>query len=783
VAARESGYAAHVGEDPSDGNGLAFFLCAMWGGVRPACRRAAPVLPVLLWACLLAGPTRGTPIPPGERVDFRRDLQPIFDASCTKCHGATRQRSQLRLDSPSFALHGGVMGPVIVPGDSARSRLVQLLAEPDPASKMPQPASAPALSPEKIQLIRRWIDQGAPWPASQDDARYEPHWAYQEPVRPRPPAVQNAGWVRNPIDAFVLARLEREGLSPSPEAPRATLIRRVSLDLTGLPPSLAEVDAFLADTRPDAYERVVDRLLASPRYGERWARSWLDLVRYADTDGGSWDRRRSMWPYRDWVIRALNEDMPFTRFTIEQIAGDLLPDPTPDQMVAAGMHANTTLNQEDGVDADEVRWESLTDRTDTTATVWLGATLGCARCHNHKYDPFTQKDYYRFLAFFDHADVFEYELPRLPDPARAGKPALTSVVKEHPEGMATTYVRVRGSFPRKGELVTAGTPRALHPMRRGWPMNRLGLAYWLVDDDNPLTARVVVNRYWGELFGRALAETAEDLGTQGQRPSHPELLDWLATEFVRGGWSMKAIQRTMVTSASYRQSSRATPGLLERDPGNVLLARGPRFRLDAETIRDVALAASGLLSPRIGGPSVFPPSPDDHGFVPNNKGAVVWTASAGEDAHRRGLYTFWRRTAPYPAFTTFDAPSREATTVRRPRTNTPLQALSALNDPAFVDAARGLARRIVREAPPDPATRAAYGFRLCVARSPEPAELQLLAAGFLRERDHFATDARAARELLGADGPPIDGPDLPDLAAWTVVANALLNLDETLTKE
>jgi Protein of unknown function (DUF1553)/Protein of unknown function (DUF1549)/Planctomycete cytochrome C len=764
----------------SRGSGLAFILGAMWGRVRPG--RAALALPVVLAAFLLAGPTRGTPGTAGHRVDFRRDIQPIFEGSCTKCHGATRQRSQLRLDSGSFALHGGVMGTVIVPGDSARSRLVQLLAESDPATKMPQPATAPALSPEKIQLIRRWIDQGASWPESPDDARYEPHWAYREPVRSRPPVVRNTGWIRNPIDAFVLARLEREGLTPSPEAPRATLIRRVALDLTGLPPSLDEVDAFLADMRPDAYERVVGRLLASPRYGERWARSWLDLVRYADTDGGSWDRQRSMWPYRDWVIRALNQDMPFSRFTIEQIAGDLLPDATPDQMVASGMHANSTLNQEDGVDADEVRWEALTDRTDTTATVWLGTTLGCARCHNHKYDPFTQKDYYRFLAFFDHADVLEYDLPRLPDPARAGKPALTLVVKEHPEGPATTYVRVRGSFPRKGEQVTAGTPRSLPPMRRGWPINRLGLAYWLVDQANPLTARVVVNRYWGEFFGRALAETSEDLGTQGQRPSHPELLDWLATEFVRGGWSMKEIQRTIVTSATYRQSSRATPALVEHDPGNVLLARGPRFRLDAETIRDVALAASGLLSPKIGGPSVFPPTADDHGFAPNNKSAVAWAVSSGEDAHRRGLYTFWRRTAPYPTFATFDAPSREVTMVRRPRTNTPLQALSALNDPAFVDAARGLARRIVRDAPGDAAARAAYGFRLCVARPPEPGEIQLLVAGFLRERDHFTTDSRAARQLLGT-GPPIADADLPDLAAWTVMANALLNLDETLTKE
>jgi hypothetical protein len=447
------------------------------------------------------------------------------------------------------------------------------------------------------------------------------------------------------------------------------------------------------------------------------------------------------------------------------------------------MHANTTLNQEDGVDADEVRWEALTDRVDTTATVWLGTTLACARCHNHKYDPFTQRDYYRFLAFFEHSDVYEYDLPRMPDPARGGRPATTSVLVEHPQGPVTAHVRIRGTFSRKGEQVSAGTPRTLHPMRRGWPTNRLGLAYWLVDDANPLTARVVVNRFWGEIFGRALAETAEDLGTQGRRPSHPELLDWLATEFVRGAWSTKAIQRTIVTSATYRQSSRVMPTLLERDPENLLLARGPRFRLDAETIRDVALAASGLLSDKIGGPSAFPPLPDTRGFATNNKGSAVWTPSEGEDAHRRGLYTFWRRTAPYPAFVAFDAPSREMTTVRRPRTNTPLQALSALNDPAFFDAARGLARRTVGEAPPDAAARATYAFRLCVARAPAPAELQTLVAAFLRERDHFATERRAAREMLGGPGARTPEAEVPELAAWTVVASALLNLDETLTKE
>ena len=752
--------------------------------MRLGLRHVSVLVPTLLWACLFTAPSPPVRSASVERVDFRRDIQPIFQASCTKCHGSTRQRGQLRLDSRTFALHGGVTGPVIVPGDTTRSRLAQLIAHSDAAERMPQPATAPALSAEKIRLIRHWIDQGAVWPETQGETKYEPHWAYRAPLRPSPPSVRNAGWVRNPIDAFVLARLEQEGLAPSPEAPRVTLIRRVTLDLTGLPPAPGEVDAFLADTRPDSYEKVVDRLLASPHYGERWARSWLDLVRYADTDGGSWDKPRSMWPYRDWVIQALNQDMPFTRFTIEQIAGDLLPGATAAQFVAAGMHANTTLNQEDGVDVEEVRWEALTDRVDTTATVWLGATLACARCHNHKYDPFTQKDYYRLLAFFNHADVFDYELPGLHDPARSGKLALTAVVIEHPTGMPAAHGRVRGLYTQKGEEVSAGTPRILHPMRRGWPVNRLGLAYWLADDANPLTARVVVNRFWGELFGRALVETAEDLGTQGRRPSHPLLLDWLATELVRGGWSMKGIQRTIVTSATYRQSSRTTPALLARDPENVLLARGARFRLPAETIRDVALAASGLLSPKIGGPSVFPPHPAGHVVVLNNRGPAYWPVSKGEDAHRRGIYTFWRRTAHYPTFAIFDAPSREATTVRRSRTNTPLQALSGLNDPAFVDAARGLARRIVQDQPGDHAARAIHAFRLCVARPPEPDELQLLLAEFHRERDHFATEPRAGRQVVGDEWDPrLSAAELPDLAAWTVVAGVLLNLDETLTKE
>jgi hypothetical protein len=705
-------------------------------------------------------------------VDFARDIQPIFKARCLKCHDWIKRRGQLRLDSGAYALHGGVSGKVIIPGNSRDSRLVQLITAADPDERMPQKGEP--LSAEEIRLIRTWIDAGAHWPASEADATFAPHWAYRKPVSPPVPAVRHADRVRNPIDAFVLARLEREGLQPSPEAPPATLLRRVSLDLTGLPPSPAEVDAFLADASPDAYERVVDRLLASPHYGERWARPWLDLARYADTDGGSGDSPRTMWFYRDWVIDALNRDMPFDRFTIEQLAGDLLPGATLAQQVATGFHVNAVKNDEAGVDFEEVSWERLVDRVNTTATVWLGTTLACAQCHNHKYDPFTQREYYRLLAFFDNDREVGLRAPG----------GVTVVLSERWKGQTpSTHMRIRGSFASKGPKVEAGVPRALHPMRPEWPLNRLGLAYWLVDRENPLVARVVVNRFWGEFFGRPLVETAEDFGTQGRPPSHPELLDWLATEFGRRDFSMKAVHRLIATSATYRQSSRVTAEVAEKDPQNLLLARGPRFRMEAEMIRDVALAASGLLSRKIGGPSVYPPQPDASGFIANNRGRADWRTSTGEDRHRRGLYTFWRRTAPHPALTSFDAPSREVTTVVRPRTNTPLQALTALNDPAFVEAARGLARRMAREATGSPRERAAHGFRLCVARAPESEELDELVRVYARERDHFTSARDAAGRLMADLAARADAAELPELAAWTVVASVLLNLDETLTKE
>ena len=755
----------------------------MIGGSRSSVRAGRLAL-LLLAAAAVMGQAPSPAAPPGP-IDFVRDVQPILRAHCTKCHDYRKRRSQLQLDSKTHALHGGVGGRVIVPGRSADSRLIQLILDPDPDERMPQQADP--LPADKVRTLQAWIDQGAPWPDEESVGEpWQPHWAYVKPVRPATPPVRQAAWVRNPIDAFVLARLEREGLTPSPPAPGPTLLRRVTLDLTGLPPTVQEVDAYLADRHPDAYERVVDRLLASPQYGERWARPWLDLARYADTDGGSWDGPRPAWVYRDWVIAALNRDLPFDRFTIEQLAGDLLPGATTAQQIATGFHRNTVNNQEMGVDKEEVRWDALVDRVDTTATVWLGSTLACARCHNHKYDPFTQKDYYRLLAFFDNAEEVNLRVgpltPGQPVPVWQLPVALAFRERQTTEPPAT-QLRVRGSFARKGERLTAATPGALHAWRPGSPLNRLGLASWLVDADNPLVARVTVNRIWGEYFGRGLVETAEDFGTQGLRPSHPELLDWLATELVRQRWSLKAFHRLIVTSATYRQTSRGTPALRARDPQNVLLARGPRLRLEAEMLRDVSLAASGLLSKKIGGPSVFPPQPDARGFIANNKGMVQWEPSTGPDRYRRGLYTFGRRTAPYPMFTTFDAPSHEHATVRRPRTNTPLQALAGLNDPALVEAARGLAQRVVREAPADPRARATLAFRLCVARAPEAPELDELVRAYQREREHFAADRAAAGRLLAGLPAAPAGADPVELAAWTVVANVVLNLDETVTKE
>lgn len=752
-------------------------------------------------------------LPAAPEVRFNRDIRPILAGKCFKCHGPDLKKGGLDLQNITGATKKlASNSQAVVPGDHAKSAVIERVTSDDKRERMP-PKGDP-LTPDQVAKLKAWIDQGA---------KYEEHWAYVQPARPALPKVKDARWPRAGMDYYVLARLDAEGLTPNGEAEPAVLLRRAALDLTGLPPTPADLDRFLNDKAPGAYERAVDRLLASAHYGEHQAKFWLDVARYADTNGYEKDERRTMWPYRDWVIRAFNDNKPFDRFTIEQIAGDLLRDATDEQVVATGFHRNTMTNTEGGTDDEEFRIAAVVDRVNTTMEVWMGTTMGCAQCHNHKYDPFTTKEYYSLFAFFNNtadpgrsitptlelatpqeklkriilqgsidalqrsrtatggvagplaAHALSAGLPKLTAELAAIRPASTLVMRELPKPR-DTHVLIRGNHKSKGEKVTPATPTRLHPMKAGQPLNRLGLAKWLVDEDNPLTARVLVNRLWARYFGRGLVETSEELGTQGELPTHPELLDWLATEMVRLKWDLKAFHKLIVTSATYRQSSRVKADVLAKDPFNRLFARGPRFRLDAEVIRDNALAISGLLSRKIGGPSVFPYQPEGVWFNPYS--ADRWVVSSGGDQHRRGMYTFWRRTAPYAAFMAFDAPSREVCAERRPRTNTPLQALATLNDPVFVEASAALARRMMTEGKADPV---AYGFKLCVARAPTARERELVRSLYGDSLAKYQKDAAKAKALTAVIG---DAKlDAAEWASWTVVANVLLNLDETITKE
>lgn len=754
-----------------------------------------------------------------EPVNFNRQVRPVFARNCLQCHGPdTKNReADLRLDDRDVATADRDGKRVIAPGHPETSELVRRITSGDADERMPPPDSGKKLTPQEIETLKQWIQQGA---------RYDKHWAYVKPVRPPLPEVRDRSWAKNPVDRFILARLEREGLKPSPEADRATLVRRLSLDLTGLPPSPAEVERFVGDKGPTAYEALVDRLLASPSYGEHWATAWLDAARYADSGGYVSDEPRQIWAFRDYVIRALNGNEPFDRFTLEQLAGDLLPKPTQDQLIATAFHRNTPTNTEGGTDDEEFRNVAVVDRVNTTMAVWMGTTMGCAQCHDHKYDPITQKEYFRLFAFLNNTEdadrqdehpvltfytddekaqrskweaeaaELEKKLKAAPKDAppelgrrmaeikkqlAAMKPDSVPVMRELAGNKRRkTYIQYRGSFLNRGPEVTPGVPAAFPPLPKEAPRDRLTLARWLVSRDNPLCARVTVNRYWEKIFGTGIVATSEDFGTQGDPPSHPELLDWLAVEFMEKGWDQKHLVRLLVTSATYRQSSRVTPELLARDPDNRLLARGPRFRLDAEVVRDQALAAAGLLSRKMYGPPVHPLQPS-FGLSAAFGPGMDWKTSQGEDRYRRGLYTTWRRTNPYPSMVTFDAPSRELCTLRRGRTNTPLQALVTLNDPVYVEAAQALARRMVREGGASEADKARYGFRLCLARGPGDAELERLVRLYHQARERYAKEKDQARRMASVPlGPAPDGADLADLAAWTVVGNVLLNLDETL---
>ncbi|HUY89288.1 MAG TPA: PSD1 and planctomycete cytochrome C domain-containing protein [Pirellulales bacterium] len=1025
-------------------------------------------------------------LPASSTVDFVKQIRPIFEQHCYACHGPKKQESELRLDARDAALKGGFNGPAIVKGQSAASELIKRVASDDPNAMMPPKGER--LLPEQIASLRAWIDQGAVWP---DDgsgaaaAEKRKHWAFQPPKRPAEPAVSDMAWVRNAIDRFVLARLEREQppMRPSPEADKTTLLRRLSLDLIGLPPTIAEVDAFLADDSPDAYEKQVEWLLKSPHYGERWGRHWLDAARYADSDGYEKDKSRQVWAYRDWVVEALNRDLPYDQFIVEQLAGDLLPGASQDQRVATGFLRNSMINEEGGVDPEQFRMEAMFDRMDAIGKSVLGLTIQCGQCHNHKYDPLTQEEYYRMFAFLNnayeaniaiytpqeqmvrgeifrrireieadlqhrrpgwaermaeweervrgdqpewtvlrfnaegipdggekyfpledgsilaqgyaptkhrvkfsikvdaanitafrlellnHADLplggpgrsiqgtgalteFEIEaapadhpeqtakvkfvqatsdveLPETPlaaiyddrsdkrrvtgpasfaidgkdetawgidaGPGRRNQPrkavfvaekpishpagtvlnvylkqfhggwnsddnqnhnlgrfrvSVTSAAdakadplplgvrqvlavpreertpeqtvavffywrttvpewqaanaeietlwKQHPEGDSQlvlqnreqpreTHLLQRGDFLKPARSVEPGVPSFLHPLPADAEPSRLSFARWLADRNSPTTARSIVNRVWQTDFGIGLVATSEDLGVQSEPPSHPELLDWLAVELMDRGWSLKALHRTIVTSATYRQSSRVSPELHARDPYNRLLARGPRFRLEAEAVRDAALAASGLLNPKLGGPSVYPPAPDFLFLPPASYGPKVWREAQGEDRYRRAIYTFRFRSVPYPVLQTFDAPNGDFSCVRRARSNTPLQALVTLNEPLFVECAQALALRTLRDGGANDESRLNYAFRRCLSRAPDDVERQELLGLLARETKHFAegwTNVQTVAYLNPSEPPQLPPGATPtQLASWTMVARVVLNLDEAISKE
>ncbi|MFN7948785.1 MAG: PSD1 and planctomycete cytochrome C domain-containing protein [Blastocatellia bacterium] len=1055
-------------------------------------RKTLSLLIIILAALFAAVQFRAGSAHAQMKVDFIRDIQPIFQTSCAPCHSGDKPKGELRLDSKATAMKGGISGAAIIPGNSAGSRLMQRILGAGGEKRMP--LGRDPLSPAQIELIRRWIDEGAVWPdeanisnsQSQISNLKSPisnHRAFIPPVRPALPEVRNKAWARNPIDRFILARLERENLAPSSEADRVTLLRRLSLDLTGLPPTPEEVDAFVRDRSPQAYEKQVERLLASPHYGERWGRHWLDAARYADSDGYEKDKLRQVWFYRDWVINSLNQDKPYDQFIIEQIAGDLLPDATQEQIVATGFLRNSMINEEGGVDPEQFRMEAMFDRMDAIGKSILGLTIQCAQCHNHKFDPLRQEEYYRMFAFLNNSheanvavytpaeqmkraniisqtreieaklreirpdwpqrmaeweqaaskdqpewkivqpvvedistggqrylslndssflaqgyaptkhrvkmivstDVqnitaFRLELlndPNLPlggpgrsiwgtgaltefeveaapandprkieriklvkatadynqperelepifndksnrrrvtgpvefaidgkdetawgidtgpglrnvprkavfiaekpiafaggtilniylkqnhggwnsddnqnnnlgrmrlsittapdakaDPLPAGvreilalpreqrtkaqvetvfsywratvpewaeyNRQIAELWKQHPEGssqlvlseraaLRDTHMLKRGDFLKPDKTVTPGVPAFLNPLPANAPASRLTFAKWLVDRNSPTTARAIVNRIWQAYFGTGIVATSEDLGRQSEAPSHPELLDFLAVELMEKGWSLKNIHRLIVNSATYRQSSRITPELYAKDPYNRLLARGPRLRVEGEIVRDIALAASGLLNPKVGGPSVFPPSPDFLYQPPASYGPKVWAEEKGENRYRRAIYTFRYRSVPYPVLQTFDAPNGDISCVRRARSNTPLQALTTLNETLFLEAARALALKTLRESGPTDAQRITYAFRRVLARTPTQAEAAELLGLLNRQRERFAAGELNPWNLATSDpDKPFrlpKGATMDQMAAWTAVSRVLLNLDEAITKE
>lgn len=758
------------------------------------------------WLCLLATALAA------RAVDFKRDVRPIFSDTCFKCHGpdAKARKAKLRLDTKSGVFGNEAPEGLIVPGKPEESELFRRIATADHDDLMPPPKTGLKLSTQQVDTIRSWIARGAEPPA--DDR----HWAFIPPRRPEVPRLDTDAIRHNPIDHFVQRRLRQEKLEPAEPADKETILRRVTYDLTGLPPTAQEQEAFLADESEEAYERAVDRLLWSSRYGEHMALNWLEAARYADTDGYQNDRLRYMWVWRDWVLQAINDNMPFDRFTLEQLAGDMLPERNFYTQVASGFNRNHRINSEGGSIPDEWIVEYVADRVETVGTVYMGLTFNCSRCHDHKYDPITQKEFYQLFAFFN--SVAEAGLgpnngnspPFIPVPKSwpflAGKdqefvvpepPKVrlqqTSVPRPQPGKPDTvmvmhelkkprdTYVLNRGLYnqPDKSEKLSPETPATLGGMPADLPRNRIGLAKWLLDPSHPLTTRVTVNRMWQHFFGRGLVRTSENFGIQGELPSHPELLDWLATEFVRQGWNMKEFYKLIVMSATYRQASDAAPKELRRDPDNRLLARGPRKRLTPYQIRDSALFASGLLVEKVGGPSVKPYMPPGLWKSISNR---RYDQGQGEDLYRRSLYTYWMRTIPPPTMMAFNAAEREVCTVRKDLTTTPLQALTMMNNVTFVESARFIAERMIREGGNRAGQRLDHVFRLILNRRPTASERRSLMNDYRQYRKEFAAKPDDAAALL-AIGTSRRDPKLRavDVASWTMVANTILNLDEAIS--
>jgi hypothetical protein len=849
--------------------------------------RFATLLRTALFAVALFGVWPARTARAEEPLDFNRDIRPILSENCFYCHGqdANKRLAELRLDVREAAIEKGA----IVPGNLEESSLIERIHSEDKTLLMPPPKSNRRLKPEQKALLERWVKEGA---------NYQTHWAFVNPVRPAEPEVKRAEWIRNPIDRFVLAKLEKEGLAPSPEAERATLIKRLSIDLVGLPPSPEEVDAFVNDADPKAYENLVERLLKSPKYGERMALPWLDAARYADSNGFQQDGDTWQWLWRDWVVKSFNDDLPFDQFTIQQLAGDLLPDATNEQKIASAFNRNHLLNGEGGAIPEEQRWVILFDRMDTTATTWLGLTMACSQCHDHKYDPVTQKDYYSLLDGFNRVPEsgtpqffssrirvaapflelpteenkarfsdFETKIKALEPEAAAlsnaafegwrsglfadNKPAegkglpdaLANILKK-PEAERTddekkqidpglrkhfdekvrpglvgklpavaqldglrkdldnyrrdqlprvmimsdaqpreTKILDRGEYLSPKEKVEFATPAFLPPLPADAPKNRLGFARWLVSSEQPLTPRVTVNRMWQHHFGAGIVKTSEDFGVQSEYPLHGPLLDWLAVEFRERGWSMKHMHRLIVTSATYRQSSRVTPDLKARDLENRLYARASRFRMPSLLLRDWALAASGLLDGRMGGVPVYPYQPEGiwDGLAITKERDFTYPRSKGNDLYRRSLYTFWRRTAA-PA-NMFDSASRQSCSVKPSRTSTPLHALTTLNDPTWVEAARHLAEKAMKTSGSAEA-RLTWAFRRVLGRAPTAANIAALSKALGRQLAIYKADAEGAKAFLKVgDSPRDETLDPGEHAALAAVCLGMLNLDEALTRE